>query len=296
MFTGLSAFPLTPLDDDRFDERAYAGLVTRLAEAGVDSIGALGSTGSYAYLDREERRRAARTAVQHADGTPVVVGIGALRTSQVQALAQDAQQAGASAVLLAPVSYQPLTDEDVFALYATVAAELSVPLVVYDNPGTTRFTFSTELYARVAALPAVAAIKIPPVPADPVAARERVAAVRAAVPDHVTIGISGDGVAATGLNAGCRAWFSVVGGTLPAAALPLVRAALGGDAEGAAAESERLRPLWELFASHGSLRVVAAIAEDLGLVAPRCLPRPILGLPAAERERVARVVGQLGLA
>ncbi|MFE6387970.1 dihydrodipicolinate synthase family protein [Nocardiopsis dassonvillei] len=296
MFTGLSAFPLTPLDDDRFDERAYAGLVTRLAEAGVDSIGALGSTGSYAYLDREERRRAARTAVQHADGTPVVVGIGALRTSQVQALAQDAQQAGASAVLLAPVSYQPLTDEDVFALYEDVTAELSVPLVVYDNPGTTRFTFSTELYARVAALPAVAAIKIPPVPADPVAARERVAAVRAAVPDHVGIGVSGDGVAATGLNAGCRAWFSVVGGTLPAAALPLVRAALGGDAEGAAAESERLRPLWELFASHGSLRVVAAIAEHLGLVAPRCLPRPVLGLPAAERERVARVVGQLGLA
>ncbi|CAL9342258.1 dihydrodipicolinate synthase family protein [Nocardiopsis dassonvillei] len=296
MFTGLSAFPLTPLDDDRFDERAYAGLVTRLAEAGVDSIGALGSTGSYAYLDREERRRAARTAVQHADGTPVVVGIGALRTSQVQALAQDAQQAGASAVLLAPVSYQPLTDEDVFALYATVAAELSVPLVVYDNPGTTRFTFSTGLYARVAALPAVAAIKIPPVPADPVAARERVAAVRAAVPDHVSVGVSGDGVAATGLNAGCRAWFSVVGGTLPAAALPLVRAALGGDAEGAAAESERLRPLWELFASHGSLRVVAAIAEHLGLVAPRCLPRPILGLPAAERERVAHVVEQLGLA
>ncbi|ADH67329.1 dihydrodipicolinate synthase family protein [Nocardiopsis dassonvillei] len=296
MFTGLSAFPLTPLDDDRFDERAYAGLVTRLAEAGVDSIGALGSTGSYAYLDREERRRAARTAVQHADGTPVVVGIGALRTSQVQALAQDAQQAGASAVLLAPVSYQPLTDEDVFALYATVAAELSVPLVVYDNPGTTRFTFSTGLYARVAALPAVAAIKIPPVPADPVAARERVAAVRAALPDHVSVGVSGDGVAATGLNAGCRAWFSVVGGTLPAAALPLVRAALGGDAEGAAAESERLRPLWELFASHGSLRVVAAIAEHLGLVAPRCLPRPILGLPAAERERVARVVEQLGLA
>lgn len=296
MFTGLSAFPLTPLDDDRFDERAYAGLITRLAEAGVDSIGALGSTGSYAYLDREERRRAARTAVQHADGTPVVVGIGALRTSHVQALAQDAQQAGASAVLLAPVSYQPLTEEDVFALYATVAAELSVPLVVYDNPGTTRFTFSTGLYARIAALPAVAAIKIPPVPADPVAARERVAAVRAAVPDHVTIGISGDGVAAMGLNAGCRAWFSVMGGTLPATALPLVRAALSGDAEGAEAESERLRPLWELFASHGSLRVIAAIAEHLGLVAPRCLPRPILGLPAAERERVARVVEQLGLA
>lgn len=296
MLTGLSAFPLTPVNDDRFDERAYAQLITRLARAGVDSIGALGSTGSYAYLDRNERRRAARTAVQHANGTPVVVGIGALRTSHVQALAQDAQQAGASAVLLAPMSYQPLTDQDVFALYQDVTAELSVPLVVYDNPATTRFTFSTQLYARIAALPRVTAIKIPPVPADPAAARERVTAIRAAVPDHVSIGISGDGVAATGLNAGCHTWFSVVGGTLPDTALPLARAALSGNAQEAEAQSQRLRPLWEMFASHGSLRVVAAIAEHLGLVAPHCLPRPILGLPAAERERVTRLVGQLGLA
>ncbi len=226
----------------------------------------------------------------------MVVGIGALRTSHVRALAQDAQQAGASAVLLAPVSYQPLTDEDVFALYESVTAELSVPLVVYDNPRTTRFTFSTELYASVAALPSVAAIKIPPVPLDPAAAHERVAAIRTAVPNHVSVGISGDGVAATGLNVGCHTWFSVVGGTLPATALSLVRAALSGDAEGAVVESERLRPLWEMFASHGSLRVSAAIAEHLGLVAPRCLPRPILGLSAAERERVARVVEELSLA
>lgn len=45
MFTGLSAFPLTPTDESGVDEKAFAGLVARLAEAGVDSIGALGSTG-----------------------------------------------------------------------------------------------------------------------------------------------------------------------------------------------------------------------------------------------------------
>ncbi|MFE3460479.1 dihydrodipicolinate synthase family protein [Nocardiopsis aegyptia] len=295
MFTGLSAFPLTPLRDDRFDERAYTGLVTRLAEAGVDSVGALGSTGSYAYLDPEERGRVARAAVRSAGEVPVIVGIGSLRTSHVRALAEDAQRAGASAVLLAPVSYQKLTDEEVFGLYEEVTAELSVPLVVYDNPATTHVTFSDELYARVAALPHVAAIKIPPVPLDPVAARERVDAVRRAVPDHVSVGVSGDGSAATGLAAGCRAWYSVVAGTVPGAVLPLARAALDGDTATAGAESERLRPLWDLFAAHGSLRVVAAIAEHLGLVALHCLPRPVLGLPADQRERVARVVGDLGL-
>ena len=45
LFRGLSAFPLTPLRDDAVDEGAFAGLVERLAAAGVDSITGLGSTG-----------------------------------------------------------------------------------------------------------------------------------------------------------------------------------------------------------------------------------------------------------
>lgn len=38
-------------------------------------------------------------------------------------------------------------------------------------------------------------------------------------PNHVTIGVSGDAHAATGLAAGCNAWYSVIGGALPALAL-----------------------------------------------------------------------------
>ncbi|MGX1567791.1 dihydrodipicolinate synthase family protein [Streptomyces sp. NPDC055506] len=169
MFRGLSAFPLTPTTEDGIDELAFSALVSRLAAAGVDSIGALGSTGGYAYLTREERARVARLAVRAADGVPVMAGIGALRTSQVLAFAEDAQQAGASAVLLAPMTYQPLTDDEVFGLYESVTRELSVPLCVYDNPRTTHVHFTDELHGRIAELPNVAAVKIPPVPEDPAA-------------------------------------------------------------------------------------------------------------------------------
>lgn len=293
MLAGLSAFPLTPIRDDRVDLHAYAGLILRLADAGVDSIGALGSTGSYAYLDRAERRSVAAATVEHARGVPVVVGIGATRTAHVQALADDAQEAGASAVLLAPVSYQPLTDDDVFGLYSDVAAGLSVPLIVYDNPGTTRFTFSVDLYARVAELPRVAAIKIPPV-GDVAASRARVAEIRSVVPEGVRIGISGDGAAAAGLLGGCDTWFTAVGGTLPRAMLAISRPALAGD-EAALAESARLQPLWDLFAVHGSARVTATIAEHLGLVVAPSLPRPLLGLVGADRQRVIEVVERLDL-
>ncbi|GLW27683.1 dihydrodipicolinate synthase family protein [Actinoplanes regularis] len=282
MFTGLSAFPLTPLAADRLDEPAYAGLVSRLAAAGVDSITALGSTGCYPYLSPEERSRAVRIAVAAAGSTPVFAGIGALRTSQVLACAADAQAAGVSAVLLAPMTYQPLTPDDVYGLFEDVTAELSVPLIVYDNPGTTHVRFTDDLYAAIARLPRVASLKIPG-PVSP----ERVAALRKLLPTDIAIGISGDVHAADGLANGCDVWYSVIGGTLPAAALPIARSVPGA--------SSRLDPLFALFATYGSLRVTAAIAEHLGLAPRSCLPRPLRGLDDTARAAVATVLAGLKL-
>lgn len=296
LFTGLSAFPLTPLHEDRIDEPAFIRLIQRLDAAGVDSITALGSTGCAAYLSAEERARAARLAVEHAGSTPVVIGVSALRTSHVLAHVDDAAAAGAAGLLLAPMSYQALTDEDVFELYRAVSEHTELPVIFYDNPGTTHFAFTLELYARIAALPGIASIKIPGVPTDPERAREHVARLREAVPEHVSIGVSGDAFGAAGLNAGCDAWYSVLGGTLPEPVLSIIRAAQQGRTAEAAAASERLAPLWELFAEFGgSLRVTAAIAEHLGLARPGCLPLPIQGLTAESRRRVAQVLAELGI-
>lgn len=291
MFTGLSAFPLTPLADDRLDEGAFRRLVGRLAAAGVDSITALGSTGSYAYLSADERARAAAIAVDCAGDTPVFVGVGALRTSHVLNNIDAAQEAGAAGLLLAPMTYQPLCDDEVFELFRAVSEHTRLPVIVYDNPGTTHFVFSNELYGRIAQLPGIASIKIPGVPPGQQRALEHVRAIRSVLPEHVTIGVSGDADAARGMIAGCQAWYSVIGGTLPGPALRIARAALAGNARRAMGESDRLAPLWELFEEFGgSMRVVAAIAAELGLVAEQCLPLPLRPLSAAQRDRVRQVL------
>ena len=296
MFSGLSAFPLTPMNEDGVDEAAFAALVRRLAAARVDSIGALGSTGNYAYLDRGERARVARLAVECAGGVPVIVGISALRTRDVMALAEDAQRAGASGVLLAPMSYQKLSADEVFGLYAAVAPALSVPLCVYDNPGTTRFEFSDALHGRIAELPNVASIKIPGVPAASDAARARVERLRSLIPAYVTIGVSGDASAATGLSAGCDAWYSVIGGLFPHAALAITRAVQAGEAGKAAQLSQRLQPLWDLFGKYGgSLRVMATAAEILGLATSPGLPLPLKALDEADRACLASLMDELAL-
>ncbi|WP_213989955.1 dihydrodipicolinate synthase family protein [Sodalis sp. dw_96] len=295
MFSGLSAFPLTPMNETGIDEQAFLRLIKRLVESGVDSIGALGSTGSYVYLSRAERAYVARLAIEHAEGVPVMVGIGALRVRDVLDLAEDAQKAGASAVLLAPVSYQKLTDDEVFGLYESVSRSLSVPLCVYDNPSTTHFVFSDELHGRIARLPQVRSIKIPGVPEDPLAAKARVERLRALIPSHVTVGISGDAFGAAGLNAGCDVWYSVIGGLFPKTTLAITRAALDGQGNEAVRLSARLESLWALFRQYGSLRVIASAAEIQGLVNPPCLPLPLTTLNGNARRQLAEFLTDGGM-
>ena len=291
LFAGLSAFPITPADPHgRVDTAALGRLLAPLVAAAPASICVLGSTGTYAYLDRTQRRRTIEAATAHAAGrVPILAGIGALRTDDAIHLAQDARTAGAAGLLLAPMSYTRLTDDEVLAHFAAVAAATALPLCIYNNPGTTGFTFTPALLARLAALPTVTAIKTP-APATNHAAEH--ATWRRAAPPGFSVGYSVDWHAAAALLAGGQAWYSVAAGLFPAACKALAAAALAGDAAAVAAQTARLQPLWNLFTAHSSLRVMYAAAQTLGLTA--CdPPRPILPLADAVRARVQEVVGGL---
>ncbi|MBE3510605.1 dihydrodipicolinate synthase family protein [Enterobacter cloacae complex sp. I2] len=281
MFHGLSAFPLTPLKDGKFNEQSFIKLLAPLVDARVDSLGILGSTGSYAYLTVEERTQIARCAVEHANDIPVMVSIGALRLDDILRLADNAQAAGAARVLMAPVSYQRLTSDEVYSLYETVTRQLSVPLCVYDNPATTGFTFSDELMVAVAALPNIGSVKFGRVPED-------IALVRARLPDTVTMGISGDWQAASALHAGFDVWYSVIGGLFPHTALAIVRSK-------ETAQSDRLEPLWALFRRYGSLRVIAAAAEMMGKVEAPALPFPLRAIQEEPREALSAILADFEL-
>jgi 4-hydroxy-tetrahydrodipicolinate synthase len=265
LFTGLSAFPLTPADAAGVvDTEALARLVARLAAAGVDSIGLLGSTGTYAFLDRTERSRAVAAAVEAAAGrVPIVVGVGALRTNWAIELAVAAERLGANGLLMAPVSYTPLMASEVAHHYRAVAAATGLPLAIYNNPGTTNFVFSEDLIADLAGVPGIAAIKMP-LPADGDFAAE-LARLRARTPGDFRIGYSGDWGAAPSLLGGGDAFFSVIGGMLPVPMLALVRAGQAGDVAATLAIDAAFAPLWALFRRWGSLRVLFEIADQIGL-------------------------------
>ena len=292
LFHGLSAFPITPADAaGRVDVRALATLLAQLQAAGVDSVGLLGSTGTYAYLTRSEKRRAIEAAVDTTGGrVPVIVGIGALRTDDAIDLAKDAQAAGASGVLLAPVSYTPLTDQEVFHHFAAVAEATDLPLCIYNNPATTHFSFSDELIVRLAEVPRIVAVKNPaPAPAE---AKAKVAALRARLPADFALGYSVDWQAADAVLAGGVAWYSVIGGLMPRPSLALMRAAQAADAAEVRRLDAAFAPLWDLFKRYGSIRVIYAAANALGVTNAQP-PRPILPLGGGDLAHVEKMIIEL---
>lgn len=289
--SGLSAFPVTPLHDNgEVDTAAYRQLVARLAEAQVDSIGALGSTGTYMFLSRETRRRALEIAIEAAGTVPVVAGIGALRTDDAVRHAQDARAIGARAGLLAPVSYTPLTEDEVFEHFRTVAQESGLPIVIYDNFATTHFRFSPELVQRLAQVPGIVGIKNPSGEKDETL--RHLAAQRAGVPSNFSIGYSGDWNATEPLIGGADVWYSVLAGLFPKVCLRITRAAQAGDETPARAVNTALEPLWKVFRAYSSLRVVYTLVEALG-ICKATPPRPILPLTATQRAEVVAVVAGL---
>lgn len=292
LFQGLSAFPLTPTDaNGTVDADALGQLVERLAEAGVASIGVLGSTGGFMYLTREERQRAVAAAAEAARGrTPVIAGIGALRTDEAVHLARDAEAAGADALLVAPVSYIPLTNDEVFEHVASIAAATDLPICLYDNPTTTHFAFAPALFARLAKVKTVRGAKIP-VPTE-LSVAAQLADLTHETGGGIQFGYSGDPRLVIAGLGGAKAFYSALAGTLPKEVLSLYAAAVSGDAAHANEVNARFEPMWDLFRKHGGFRVIPEIARILGLCS-MLPPRPVLPLPDAERTKVAAALAQL---
>ncbi|MBR7370954.1 dihydrodipicolinate synthase family protein, partial [Klebsiella variicola] len=77
----------------------------------------------------EQRKRVVQVAKAHVGSIPMMVGVGAIATSEVLRVVEDAQQAGADALLLPMRSYQALSAEEFFAFYEEFCRQVSVRVV-----------------------------------------------------------------------------------------------------------------------------------------------------------------------
>lgn len=150
--SGVYAFLPTPTKDDgeQIDEGRLRSFIDYQIAQGVDGITIFGSTGGIGSFTEEERKLVTRVAAEQINGQlPLIVGTGSMKTSESIRLSQYAEEVGATGVLVVPITYWPLTDDEVYEHCAKIANAIRIPMGVYNNPGTTGIDIKPLLMAKL---------------------------------------------------------------------------------------------------------------------------------------------------
>lgn len=161
VFKGIIAYPITPFDEnEKVDIALFKKLLERLVTSGAHGVAPLGSTGVLPYLTDEEKEAITEATISQVNGkVPVLVGVSNLTTERTIYHAKFAEKAGADAVMIIPMSYWKLTDNEIVQHYDAVAKQISIPIMAYNNPATGGVDMSPTLLKRLLEIPNVTMIK-----------------------------------------------------------------------------------------------------------------------------------------
>ncbi|MEP7233732.1 MAG: 4-hydroxy-tetrahydrodipicolinate synthase [Ignavibacteriota bacterium] len=141
------------------DYEAMRGLLDYQLSGGVEMIVPLGSTGENPTVSTEERTKFVRFVIEYVDQRAlVVVGTGSNDTRTTIALTQEAFELGADAALVVTPYYNKPTPDGLFEHFQA-AADVGLPVVMYNVPSRTGLNMNAETTLRCAEIPNVVAIK-----------------------------------------------------------------------------------------------------------------------------------------
>jgi 4-hydroxy-tetrahydrodipicolinate synthase len=158
---GIYTAIVTPFDArDEFDEVAFRKLIDFQLASGAAGLLVIGGSGEFVSLTPSERQRVIDVAIdQTAQRIPIVVGVLAPGTREVQETARYAAKAGADAVLVLPSYYIKASADGVYEHFARVADSVAIPIVAYNNTSRTGITLDISILERLARIPSIVALK-----------------------------------------------------------------------------------------------------------------------------------------
>lgn len=153
----------TPFDrQGDIDDGAAAELASFYSTSGVQGIFVLGTASEAMLMDPPERRRVAELFVGAvAGGTPILLHCGTPATRSTIALAQHGVELGVAGLAAIAPYYYRHDGVTVEAHYRSVAEAVpSLPLYVYDNPGTVGYAVGAATVGRlVETVPNIVGVK-----------------------------------------------------------------------------------------------------------------------------------------
>jgi 4-hydroxy-tetrahydrodipicolinate synthase len=278
-FSAVFAATTTPFTTDGgVDADRYAEHCSWLVDAGVRGIVPNGSLGEYESLSDAERRLLVTTAISAVAGrAPVVPGVSGRGAGEAARWAQEAAAAGAGAVMcLPPTSHAPTADE-VVAHFSAVAS-VGLPVIVYNNPFSTRVDLTPPLLARLAEIDNIVAVK------EFSQDVRRVALIRELAPSlEVLVGC--DDLLAEGVLMGATGWIAGFVNAIPEPSVRLFDLCVAGEWAEALALYRALLPALRYDAEPRFVQAIKLAQDEAGRYGgPTRLPR--LPLPESEEATV----------
>ena len=250
---------LTPFRGGEVDYTSYAATVDWQVTTGVDFLVPLGTTAETPTLTESEKLQLLEVTLQHADGHPVLAGVGSNSLNGTLAnmrLLQDAD-----AFLVVVPFYNKPPQRGMFQYFKAVAQATNKPIVLYNVPGRTSSNIEPDTVLALAReVPNIIGIK---------EASGNVAQIKAILdgrPEGFSVFSGNDDQTCELMQLGADGVISVASNVFPSAMVDFVHALQDGKFQEAEKMHQRLLPLFKaLFVEPSPIPAKAAMAQ-LGLM------------------------------
>ena len=259
VFKGCGTALLTPFKDGEVDYNAFAATVDWQVETGIDFLVPLGTTGETPTLSESEKLQVLEVTRQHAQGRPVMAGVGSNSvkgTLDNIRLLQDAD-----GFLVVVPFYNKPPQRGMYQYFKAVAEATDKPIILYNVPGRTGSNIEAETTLALAKdVPNIIGIK------EASGNKEQIGKILKGRPEGFAVLSGNDDDTLALMKEGADGVISVASNVFPSAMVDLVRALQDSKWEEAEKMNARLEPLFKaLFVEPNTIPAKAAMAQ-LGLM------------------------------
>ncbi|WP_068088839.1 dihydrodipicolinate synthase family protein [Polycladidibacter stylochi] len=181
-----------------------------LLEQNVQGIMVCGALGEYLTLDYKERKELSAFVLEKVAGkVPVIVGTITARADLTIELSNHVADLGAAGVMVLSPPGSGIEQEEIYAYYKQVAENVRLPIMVYNNPGSSGLDIEVDTLARIADLPNVECIK------ESSGDVKRVSQIVAELSDKITVFCGWEDMCFESFAAGAKGWVCMGGNFAP---------------------------------------------------------------------------------
>ena len=259
--SGCGTALITPFKNGEVDYDAFAALVDRQVDAGIDVLVPLGTTGETPCLEDDERIKVLQIAKEHGNGLPIVAGGGTNSLQHTIRSMRQLEPHGVDAFLIVVPYYNKPTQEGQYQYFKAVAESTDKPIVLYNVPGRTGTNMAAETTLRLAEIDNIVAVK------EASGNRQQIMEILRNAPEGFQVLSGNDDDTLWMMENGGAGIISVASNVAPVQMAQFIKAIREGRMEDAQKWNEKLTPLFNnCFVESNPIPAKAAMAA-MGLIA-----------------------------